>query len=106
MVFFGSYIDEKQKRRRNKEDSVDWGLDLYSFPPQKMGGGAGLEAGDGMMVEEQGSSLVLSPAGRMEEEEFQRSEIEISSEESLDAINRKILSLYLVGYSLIEIACG
>lgn len=62
-----------------------------------------LDAGDGMVVEEQDSSLVLSPTRRAEKKESQKAEVKISSKESLSAINRKILSLYLVGYNLIEI---
>lgn len=62
-----------------------------------------LDAGNGMVVDEQGSSLVLSPAKMSEEKGSKEIKIEIGSDESLDAINRKILSLYLVGYSLIEV---
>lgn len=62
-----------------------------------------LSSGSGMKVEEQGSSLVLSPAGSEEAAESQKAEVEITQSENLDAINRKILSLYLAGYNLIEI---
>ncbi len=61
-----------------------------------------LEAGDEMIVEEQSSSIVLSPA-RLEKEKESKVTIEIGSEESIDTITRKILSLYLVGYSVIQI---
>ncbi len=61
-----------------------------------------LGAGDEMIIEEQKSSLLLSPAG-LDEEESSETEIEVSAEESCDAIKRKILSLYLVGYNVIKI---
>lgn len=62
-----------------------------------------LEAGEKMIVEEQGSSLLLSPAKLEQEESAREAEVNITSDESLDTINRKILSLYLVGYNLIKI---
>ncbi|KXA92147.1 hypothetical protein AKJ65_07980 [candidate division MSBL1 archaeon SCGC-AAA259E19] len=61
-----------------------------------------LGAGEGMLIEEQGSSLLLSPA-KLEREERRESKMEVDPQESVDSINRKILSLYLVGYNVINI---
>ncbi len=61
-----------------------------------------LDSGDEMAIEEQSSSLLLSPA-KFKEEESPEAEMKVSSDDNRDAVQRKILSLYLVGYNVISI---
>lgn len=62
-----------------------------------------LEPGDGMVVREKGSSLVLSPDKLEKKKGPLEAEIEVESGASIDAINRRILSLYLIGCTSILI---
>ncbi len=61
-----------------------------------------LKTGEGMRVEERGSYLMLSPA-KLEDEKNQEAMVEVGPNDSLDAIDRKILSLYLLGYNSINV---
>lgn len=70
--------------------------------PKKWVEEVGLEAGDEMAIEEQSSSLLLSPA-RLKEERSSEAKIKVDPEEDCSALKRKILSLYLVGYNSIYI---
>lgn len=70
--------------------------------PKKWVEEMGLGAGDEMAVEEQSSSLLLSPAKSKEEKSLE-AKIEVKDGDNCDAIKRKILSLYLVGYNAIHI---
>lgn len=69
--------------------------------PKKWVEEMGLESGDEMSIEEQSSSLLLSPAKTGEES--LEANVEVDPEENCDAIKRKMLSLYLVGFNVIKI---
>lgn len=62
-----------------------------------------LNTGEGMRVEERGSYLMLSPAKLRKKEKNQEAQVEVGENDNLGAINRKILSLYLMGYNSINI---
>lgn len=62
----------------------------------------GINAGDEMAIEEQSSSLLLSPA-KLKEEKPPEAVVEVGEGESFEAIKRKVLSLYLVGYNVIRV---
>ncbi|KXA90536.1 hypothetical protein AKJ37_00180 [candidate division MSBL1 archaeon SCGC-AAA259I09] len=70
--------------------------------PKKWVDEIGLKSGDEMAIEEQSSSLLLSPAD-LKEKESTEAKIKVDAEEECDSIKRKILALYLVGYNVIKI---
>ncbi len=92
----------RKKEGETRKLQVTGGSTFTISLPKKWIEEFGLSSGDEMIVEEKSSSLMLSPA-RLKEEETSEISIEINSEESFDAIKRKILSLYLVGYNKIRI---
>lgn len=70
--------------------------------PKKWVDGIGLKAGDEMVVEEQDSSLLLSPV-KFKKEKPSKVKIRISPDEDCNTLKRKILSLYLVGHNSITV---
>ncbi len=90
--------DKKDTRKIQKTGGSTFTLSLPKDWIDKMS----LEPSDEMTIEEQGPSLLLSPAGIKEEME-QEAEIEIKPEENFGSVTRQILSLYLVGYNSIRI---
>lgn len=62
-----------------------------------------LEAGDGMVVEERASSLLLSPAKFEEGKKPREVEVVVEIDKPSTAINRKILAFYLAGYNVIDV---
>lgn len=90
--------DKEETRRIQKTGGSTFTLSLPKGWIEKMD----LGASDEMVVEEQGSSLLLSPAD-IKEEKQREVEIEVKPGENFGAIRRQILSLYLVGYNSIKI---
>lgn len=91
-------VNKEETRKIQKTGGSTFTLSLPKKWIEKMG----LEPSDEMTVEEQGPSLILSPADIKEEEE-REAEIEVEPEEDFGAVARKILSLYLVGYNSVKI---
>lgn len=60
-------------------------------------------AGDGMLVREKGSTLMVSPAKLQEGPADLETEVRVRKGDSVEVINRKVLSLYLSGYNSINI---
>jgi len=70
--------------------------------PKKWMEEMGLNAGDEMAIEEQSSSLLLSPA-KLKSEGSPEAALKIGVEEDYDSVRRKILALYLDGFNVIKI---
>lgn len=67
----------------------------------------GLEAGDGVsIVMQDPSSLLISSQTLKKIERSREIEVKVSSQEKCDSIVRKILSLYLVGYDVIQLTAS
>lgn len=92
----------KGNRKETRKIQTTGGSTYTVSLPKKWVEEIGLDAGDEMAIEEQSSSLLLSPA-KFGKEESPEAEIEVEEGDDLDAIKRKILSLYLVGYNAIHI---
>ena len=62
-----------------------------------------LSAGDQLVISEANSSLILTPRAFVKPEKPGEATIKVSTKDNPDSIVRKIIALYLVGYSLIRI---
>ncbi|MEM3712876.1 MAG: phosphate uptake regulator PhoU, partial [Thermoproteota archaeon] len=62
-----------------------------------------LSAGDQLVISENNGSLVITPKGAVKPERPVEAIVKISHEDNSDAIMRKIIALYLVGYNVIKI---
>lgn len=70
--------------------------------PKEWADEVGLEPGDGIRIDKQATSLLMAPT-KMEEEKRQSAEVKVGPDEGIDELNREILSLYLVGYNVINV---
>ncbi len=93
---------KKNNKSETRKLQVTGGSTYTISLPKKWVEEFDLDSGDEMVVEEKSSSLMLSPVGLREGESSQTT-IKIESEQGLDTIKRKIISLYLAGYDKIEI---
>lgn len=89
---------DKETRKIQKTGGSTYILSL----PKKWIEEMNLDSGDEMAIEEQSSSLLLSPS-KFKKEESPEANMEVSSDDNRDEVKRKILSLYLVGYNVIGI---
>ncbi len=90
------------RERETRKIQTTGGSTFTLSLPKKWADERGLQAGDGMSIETLNSSLLISPE-ELEEERSQEAILDVHPEEDCDSVNRRVLSLYLVGHNVIKI---